>query len=198
MTIRTIVLAVVFLVPMSAGAQTDAGCAAVYDSIGTRVGRLHDSGGGDATVLFEHEGRVAKIIFTRNEINDTEKVFFTEANCTGDAFMRTRGQVVTVAQAVGNDVWYPDHGAAELFAQPIESNQDQFGFCDNDGLTEVSQVVPAYTFTLPAFTPPFHLEPEPCFTLPPEVAALGPRSLLAMVMLLAFGAVLFMRHTQSE
>jgi len=31
----------------------------------------------------------------------------------------------------------------------------------------IGDVVPAYSFTLPIYAPPFHLEPEPCST-PPE------------------------------
>ncbi len=48
MTIRTIVLAMAVLIPISAGAQTAAECVAVYDWNGTRVGRTQDSHTGDA------------------------------------------------------------------------------------------------------------------------------------------------------
>ena len=34
---------------------------------------------------------------------------------------------------------------------------------DQDPIS-VNETVPAFNFTLPTFTPPFHLEPEDCFT----------------------------------
>jgi hypothetical protein len=187
-------LVTALLIPISASAQSDVDCVAIYDWNGVRVGRTHDTRTGAVAVLFDHEGRVAQIVLDRHTIRSTESVFFTDFNCTGDSFMRTRGQAILTAQVVGNDVWYPDMGAAELFAQPIESSQNGSGFCDNDGSKEVTEVVPAYTFTLPTFTPPFHLEPEACYTPDPSVAALTPYGLGAMAFVFAFGAYLMMQR----
>jgi len=181
------------LVPISAGAQGSADCVAVYDWNGTRVGRAHESLA-DAAVLFNHEGRVAQIVLDRRSIQSTERVYFTGANCTGDMFMVTRGNVNIKAQVVGNDVWYPDLGAAEV-SFTAGSVQENDGICVN-GVVAANEVVPAFTFTLPAFTPPFHLEPEACFTPLPMVTALTPYGLGAMALVLAFGAYLMMQRPE--
>jgi hypothetical protein len=47
---------------------------------------------------------------------------------------------------------------------------------------------------LSAFTPPFHLEPEACFTPSPAVAALTPYGLGAMALVLGFGSYLMVRR----
>jgi hypothetical protein len=46
-------------------------------------------------------------------------------------------------------------------------------------------------FRFPTFTPPFHLEPEACYTPSLAVAALTPYGLGAMALVLAFGAYVF-------
>jgi hypothetical protein len=188
-------LVTALLIPISASAWTDAECAAVYDWDGTRVGRVHDSGDGDAAVLFAHEGRVAKIVFVRDSILSSAVVNFTGTNCTGDAYMGTSGQVVKAATVVGNDVWYQDMGAVEASGIATSSHIAADGSCNN-ATGSTHNAVPAYTFTLPTFTPPFYLEPEACYTPPSAVAALTPYSLGAMALVLAFGSYLTMRRPQ--
>ena len=185
------------LIPVSASAQESADCAAVHDVNGTRVGRLQPAGDlGRTSVLLKHGGRVAQIVFERALVQPGDDVFFTGANCTGDAFMNTSSQVIVGAQVVGTDVWYPDMSAADISGQPFESTRDRNGVCTN-GANVVSEVVPAYTFTMPIFTPPFHLEPEACFTPTPAVAALTPYGLGAMALVLAFGSYLMVRRPQA-
>jgi hypothetical protein len=101
--------------------------------------------------------------------------------------MGTSGQVVKAATVVGNDVWYQDMGAAEVSGIATSSHLAADGSCNN-ATSSANRVVPAYTFTLPTFTPPFHLEPEACYTPDPSVAALTPYGLGAMALVLAFGA----------
>ena len=73
------------------------------------------------------------------------------------------------------------------------SRRNNGGSCDPAGLE--FDVVPAFTFTLPSFTPPFHLEAEDCRLA--TVASLGPRTLLTMCALLAFVAVVWLRRPGS-
>jgi len=188
-----LVLVTALLIPFSASAQQSADCVAVHDWNGTRVGRAHESIA-DAAVLFDHEGRVAQIVLDRRSIRSLERVYFTGANCTGDMFMVTQGKVNVTAQVVGSDVWYPDLSAAEV-SFTAGSVQEKTGIC-NDGVVPANEVVPAYTFTMPSFTPPFHLEPEACFTPSPMVAALTPYALGVMVLVLALSAYLMMQRPQ--
>ena len=53
MTIRTIIIAIVFFIPMSAGAEvTTVDCVAVYDSLGDRVGRTARAGASGDAISF--------------------------------------------------------------------------------------------------------------------------------------------------
>ena len=100
-----------------------------------------------------------------------------------------------MAQVVGTTVWYADHAAAEVnpFLTPASARRAD-GSCEVE-TSSVTNAVPAYTFTLPTFTPPFHLEAEDCRLA--TVAALGPRTLLTMCALLAFVAVVWLRRPTS-
>lgn len=190
MLIRIMILAAVFFIPIPAGAQTDAECTAVYDSVGTRVGRS-DSTGSNSVVAFEHQGRIATLIVLRDIFFTQSKVFFSGPNCTGDAFMVTPGtptgpHLSVYANVVGSDVWYPDLSAAD-FSTTVASERSTDGICSNAGGT-IDSAVPAYTFTLPTFVPPFHLEPESCIQSA-SVASFTPFSLLSLTLVLAFVAV---------
>jgi len=195
MRITLVVLAAMTLVPMSAGALTEIECAAVYDSVGTRVGRAADVGG-QPRVLFEHEGRVVFFQVSRKKIESIESVLFTEANCMGDAFIHHSGRLSGGYNVVGTNVWYPDllAPAATLDLAPALSKLDTFGVC-TDGSFIATGLVPAFTFTLPTFVPIFHLEPEPCSTV--AVASLGTRALLALCVLFACGAIWRMRRVDA-
>lgn len=94
------------------------------------------------------------------------------------------------AHHVGNDFWYPDTTAMPAPLSPGSVRQADSGQCSNS-VGALSSAVLAYTFTLPTFTPPFHLEPEACDTPPLAVVALTPYSLGAMALVLAFGAYVF-------
>jgi hypothetical protein len=170
------IFAAMTLLPMSAGAQTDAFCVAVHDSTGARVARAHTGGqkpqpasvpatdehSSDAEMFFVHDGRVAKIVAKLNELVADQTVFFTGANCTGDAYMERGGLAASDAQLQPDgSVTYPDTTADEVIVAAV-SQRANTGICSGNGLNWL--VVPAFNFTIPTFTPPFHLEPEPCFT----------------------------------
>ena len=164
MRLYVFALITALLVPISASAQTDAECAAIHDWNGTRVGRVQHADTGGARVLFDDGGRIAMVTFDRNSTRSIGEVFFTGGNCTGDMFMYSQGLVAIEAHVVGSDVWYPDLSAAPVLIQ-MESKYLSDGRC-SEGSFAIGGVLPAYTFTLPTFTPPFHLEPEACFTPP--------------------------------
>ena len=69
------------LVPISAEAQyTDANCAAIIDSDGTRVARYQ----GGSAVLFNHQGRIVRFsLVSKTRLDANADLYFTESNCTG-------------------------------------------------------------------------------------------------------------------
>ncbi len=88
--IRSLLFAVALLVPVTANAQTDAFCTAVYDADGTRVGRADNGGtasglsGVENHLFFVHQGRIARITARLNQLVGNASIFFTGASCTGD------------------------------------------------------------------------------------------------------------------
>ena len=178
------------LIPISASAQTGVDCAAIIDSIGTRVARWQ----GGSPVLFGHQGRVARFsLVGKTRLEANANLYFTEANCTGDEYMIWETQVQPQAHQVGTDVWYPDTTATAAPLAPGSRRSAESGFCTNS-VGALPAAVPAFNFTLPTFIPPFHLEPEACFTPAPGVAALTPYGLGAMALVFAFGAYLMVRR----
>ena len=67
------------LIPISASAQTDAECDAVYDFNGTRVARAHN-GERYTEIHLSHQGRVAVLRVARDEFVTSDVVYFTGAN----------------------------------------------------------------------------------------------------------------------
>ncbi len=194
-TCLLIALVGALLIPISAEAQlTDAACVAVYDANGDRV--AHAPWGfiqGSPSVFFIHQGRIAPLEIYRDEIRGRSSLYFTGSNCTGATYMSPFGDLPVPAHAVGNDVWYADTQATAASVQYGSARSEGAGVCTNQ-LGTLNDALPAYNFTLPNYTPPFHLEPEPCFTPNPAVAALTPYGLAAMALVLAFGAYLMVRQ----
>ncbi len=166
-------LVTALLIPISASAQTDAECAAIYDSVGTRVARasLHPASGLLAIkssiiayALFEHDGRLATLIATKDGLFGGGTAYMG-SNCTPPVYMSRSDSLQPQAYLAGNVVWYPDTAATPAGITTSYWRSPGSGSCTG-GTTFLSDAVPAYTFTLPDFTPPFHLEPEPCFTPP--------------------------------
>jgi len=187
-----LVLVTALLVPISAGAQESADCVAIIDANGTRVARWQ----GSSTVLFDHQGRVARLsLVTNTRLDANANLFFTGANCTGDEYMIWETPVQPEAHGVGTDIWYPDTTATAAPQFINSSEAAESGQCNPVGST-MDFMVPAFNFTLPTFTPPYHLEPEACFTPSPMVSALTPYALGAMVLVLALSAYLMMKRPE--
>ena len=92
MTIRTIVLAIALLVPISAGAQESADCVAGYDSNGMRVGRVDTIDNLQGVVFFPDQGRLAKLILRNDElVGDTHPPPSAAPRCTLPSAARTCG-----------------------------------------------------------------------------------------------------------
>ena len=66
--------------------------------------------------------------------------------------------------AADNTVWYPDTKAIPVSIWVRSRRGNGTGVCESAGRDMV--VYPALSMTLPAYTPPFRLESEPCFTPP--------------------------------
>lgn len=76
--------------------------------------------------------------------------------------MNSGGGFLEYAHLAGTDVWYPDTTVVPVSVE-ARSQRRADGTCSNIVGT-LSAPVPAFNFTLPTFTPPFHLEPEACST----------------------------------
>jgi hypothetical protein len=118
----------------------------------------------DSYLLFDHEGRTAILFAEIDEIKGGDTVFFTGPGCTGDAYMQRHDLLQPLAHVGGNEVWYPDT-TATLTSPLTQSQKDWTDVC-TDATQSTQNSVPAYNFTLPTYTPPFHVEPEACFTPP--------------------------------
>ena len=178
-------LVTALLIPISASAQTDADCLAVYDANGTRVARIYEpflTG----SIFLADQGRLAGFQINKNEIRASSQLHFTGEDCTGDAFM-TAQDLQPQAYLAGTDVWYPDTMALAISRFSNSRKLAGSPLCTPES-TLRTFTVPAMNFTLPTFAPPFHVEPEACFTPAPGVAALTPYGLGAMALVFAFSA----------
>jgi hypothetical protein len=160
-------LVTALLIPISASAQTDAECVAFYDADGTRVARAGVGSSSpsndlnEAVIFLAHGGLVALLDVTKNRLVGNGGVWFTGAGCTGDAYMLA-GATQPMAYLNGNDVWYPDTSAPTV-SVTSQSERRADGSCAATTVV-VNPAAPAFNFAIPTFTPPFHLEPEACFT----------------------------------
>jgi hypothetical protein len=191
----SIALVAVSIAPIAAEAVETADCVAVHDSTGVRVGRTSLGTSGSARVLFNHQGKLARLEMWPDELVGEAGLYFTGADCTGDAYMSRNG-MQPFAHLVGTDVWYPDTTVAGAAVGSISERDADSGQCTNS-IRALTEALPALNFTLPTYTPPFHLEPEACYTPPPVVAALTPYGLGAMAVVLAFGAYVMVRRPVS-
>ena len=190
MTLGAIILAVAFLVPISAGAQQSADCVGVYDADGARIGRV--GGYFDWAISYAVGGRAITVGANNNGFK-ADSVFYTDANCSSAPWLGAHNYFGG-RSFDGTTIIYPDPDAADSQISVQSRFDNTSGVCLP--FSTLAPLVPALQFPLPAFTLPFHLEPEACFVPPAAVAALGPRSLLAMALVLAFGAVVTMRRTR--
>jgi hypothetical protein len=179
------------LVPISASAQTDTFCTAVHDANGDRVGQAAQSGG-VTTLLLNQNDVVVRLRAQTGRIEGNATIFYTEASCNGDAYMLANFvQPEAGKDYLSNEVWYQDTTVLPTYINAA-SQRHISGACEPT--PQGGEMVPALNFTLPAYTPPFHLEPEACFTPDPTVAALTPYGLGAMAFVLVFGAYLMMQR----
>ena len=119
-------------------------------------------------------------------------LYYTEPNCASAPFI-IRADASTRMMAshrVGTSILYANPNGTPQTVN--HQSRHDAGDCSNQ-ISTVTGHVPALQFTLP-FTPPFHLEPEACFTPPPMVTALTPYGLGALALVLAFGAYLMKKE----
>lgn len=188
-----LVLVTAVLVPISASAQSNDRCLAVYDANGTRIGSANQSVN-TTTLLINQNGVPVRLTVNGSVLRGNVNLLFTDQNCDGDAYIPFDGQIQPPAQLeeFGTDIWYPDTFAPLMQQFNLASVRNSEGECSNNFIAE--NVYPALTMPIPAHTFPLHLEFEACFTPPPMVAALTPYGLGAMVLVLAFGAYLMMQR----
>jgi hypothetical protein len=154
-------LVTALLIPITAFAQADVRCVAVYDSTGVRVGPASQSEQ-ITTLLLNQDGRIVRLNVTRSRLEGSSSVYFTRPNCSGDAYMKAAPlQPLASKPYTSNDVWYPDT-LAEIEVIDPQSQLSGGSSCASAGGPYGSY--PALKMTLPAFAPPFHLEPEACYT----------------------------------
>jgi hypothetical protein len=149
--------------PIAAVAQSDDRCIGLYDANGARVGGAVQSVD-STTLLINQDGRAIMLRATVDRLEGIRAVFFDDYNCTGNPYFP-----VDYVQPEANknwtrdEVWYPDTLAEPVTITPLS----QRSFNNNcGGGAGTGSYYPALSLTIPAYTPPYHLEPEPCFTPP--------------------------------
>jgi hypothetical protein len=140
-------LVTALLFPVTAEAQhTNADCAAIIDSDGTRVARYQ----GGSAVLFDHQGRVVRFsLVSKTRLDASANLWFTGANCTGDEYMKWESAVTPLAHHVGTDVWYPDTTATPSSQFIGSDKQADSGQCNPVGSTQDFRVEPIGEWGLP-------------------------------------------------
>jgi hypothetical protein len=186
------------LTPISAEAQaSDVDCVALFDSDGTRVARVQSVNSSNLTFLKVHNGFPVVLQFFENGFRTRDdSVWFTDANCLSTAFVASDSEnAISPSAIIGQDVYYADPAAVPQNVQVLSYLSEADGSCQPTNTFQDAAPVIGQ-FTLPQYTPPFHLEPEPCYTPSPAVAALTPYGLGAMALVLGFGAYLTMRRNR--
>jgi hypothetical protein len=186
MMIRSIALTVVLLTPAGAQAQTFPDCIAAFDANDTRIGRaISDS---DDSVVFVEVGGVAFSLNIRpSGFEEGVTLFYSSATCDSTPLLNATDFGGGVFAGSG---YYLDGMAAAPAA--VQAFRTNGGSCQSTSGT--IDAAPAQQFSVPAFAPPFHLEPEECIQ-PITVASFTPVSLLAMCVLLGFGAIILRKRT---
>jgi hypothetical protein len=186
-------LVAVLLVPFTVEAQTtDVDCVALFDSDGTRVARTSNANFENLMFYKEHNGFAVQLQYIENGFRTGGgAVDFTDANCSSTPFVEPAySYPISSGVLIGQDVYYSDPVAVPQNIQVLSYLSEDDGSCQpTNKFRDASPVIGQ--FTLPQYTPPFHLEPEACYTPPSAVAALTPYSLGAMALVLAFGAYVF-------
>jgi len=153
------IIAALLIAPQAAEAQL---CIAAFDSAGMRVATA-SLDGNVADAWFDQGNQVTRLEVRRNSLEGNTTVYFTELDCTGIAYIERSG-LVTQAHLVGNSVTFADATANEV-PNALSASQrfGGTGECLN-GQGSVNNAQPTLTFSIPTFSPPFHLEAEDCFS----------------------------------
>jgi hypothetical protein len=194
-----IVLVAAFHVPSPAEAQvSDVDCVAIFDSDGNRVARSQVPTSSGGVFHMGHNGFAVPLYMDDQTINGSVGFLrFTDTSCLSTPFIQpiSGGSVGPESAVIGQEVYYTEAPSDTQAVQLRSRLNLSSGVCQTENA--IDEVTPALgQFSLPAFTPPFHLEPEACYTPDPSVAALTPYGLGAMAFVFAFGAyVMKKRHS---
>jgi hypothetical protein len=108
MKIRAIILAIAFLVPISAGAQTDVDCVALVDSDGNRVARLLGNQHVTPVFYIEDNGFAVPLLVGGQAIFGTRnQLRFTDTTCSSAPYVNSQVTPVSpISVVIGQDVYY--------------------------------------------------------------------------------------------
>ena len=157
---RLLILLCLIAAPASAQTLTSVDCAAVFDDDGTRVGRLH----GDREVFFEVDDIHFALRVSPTEISTGNIFFYLNSTCQPPAYLahETGGDasIMPSTVVVGRTVYLPT-GAP--FSGEVQSRGNPSSpSCTTFSYTKDLVLASVYVDLLPAYTPPFHVEAEPC------------------------------------
>jgi hypothetical protein len=186
--------AIAFATPSPAVAQlTDVDCLALFDADGTRIARSITTNSTNVFFSKTHNGFPVLIQAETDSLNSLGgTLYFTDANCSSTPFVYNPDDMLPTV-LIGQDVYYSDPTAVDQNIRALSYLSESDGSCyQTDEFRDAAPVIGQ--FTLPQYTPPFHLEPEACYTPDPSVAALTPYGLGAMAFVFAFGAYLMRRR----
>jgi hypothetical protein len=209
---RLLILFCLVSPPALAQTLTSVECAAVFDDNGTRVGKVQEAGMHEANgpaVLFSFDGlifpaRATTPGLTGNARNN--RLYYADDNCAGTPFISNWWGIEELVPGFpsalpstvvdGRTVYIADHTLDPQIVQ-YQASRDfppvGDGSCDGVGAGGlVGAEVIQSTDLLPAYTPPFHVEAEPCSgggaTSLPTVSHMGFLTTL-IILLVITGAV---------
>ena len=164
-------LVTALLIPISAEAQViDVDCVAIIDSGGARVARTELIDDFQVRVFhIEHNGFAVPFRLISQEIYGTRnEVRFTDTACSSAPFVNFAGNLTPspTSAVIGQDVYYAEPSSVGKFVAVQSEIRTDTGSCKSSS-DPAANVVPAlHHFTIPSYTPPFTIEPEPCSTPP--------------------------------
>ncbi len=162
-----VALVTALLIPISAGAQESADCAAVFDSTGARIARVQHYEDPYVIAFLNHNGNLVPIRAGHGRISgfQEQKLFYTEPDCVSDSFIvHAPSSRFMYSRRVGSSIVYADPNGVSEDVGYQSINDVIHGCLTTIGIAH--GVVSTLQFTLPTFTSPFKVKPEPCFTPP--------------------------------
>ena len=158
------ILSLIAGVATTAEAQTltSVDCAAVFDDDGTRVGRMSPAAGTHG-MLFEVDDIFFQLTASETAILGSTMLWYLNSTCQPPAYLigsSSNPSPMPHSGVIGRTVYL---GTGPLASSQAESYRDQStGQCIELSFDKDLFLATEYVDLLPEWTPPFHVEAEPC------------------------------------